>query len=238
MEVRKARPDDWPDIAGLNQRARRVLPQLWWWEEHLADDLFIVVERKGIVAGVLFAWPDESPVAWVRLAALDDALDAGEWLDLALPPVLEGLRRRGTRRLAWMDYGGWVGPYLEARGFKPLTEVVTLVKFDRALPDKNAVGVRLRPASDADIPAVVAVDRAAFTPHWWHSETTMRRRAAVASHFAVAEARWRDTPRENCACRRLISTALPCIRPTRAVASAHCCCVMHCAPSGEVGRNR
>ncbi|RLC61686.1 MAG: hypothetical protein DRI80_08170 [Chloroflexota bacterium] len=187
MEVRKARPDDWPDIAGLNQRARRVLPQLWWWEEHLADDLFIVVERKGIVAGVLFAWPDESPVAWVRLAALDDALDAGEWLDLALPPVLEGLRRRGTRRLAWMDYGGWVGPYLEARGFKPLTEVVTLVKFDRALPDKNAVGVRLRPASDADIPAVVAVDRAAFTPHWWHSETTMRRRAAVASHFAVAE---------------------------------------------------
>lgn len=146
-----------------------------------------MVERKGIVVGALFAWPDEAPVAWVRLAVLDDALDAGEWLDLALPLVLDGLRRRGTQSLAWMDYGGWAGPYLEARDFILLTEVMTLVKFDRALPDISAVDARLRPASDADIPAVVAVDRAAFTPHWWHSEATMRRRAATSSHFVVAE---------------------------------------------------
>lgn len=187
MEVRRAHPGDWLDIEALKQRARRTLPQLWWWEEHLTDDLFVVVERNGSVAGVLFAWPDESPVAWVRLAALDEALDAGEWLDLALPPVLDGLRRRGTQKLAWMDYGGWAGLYLRARGFTPLTEVMTLVKFDRALPRVNATNARVRPVSDADIPAVVAVDRAAFTPHWWHSEATMRRRVAVSSHFVVAE---------------------------------------------------
>nr|HID13451.1 GNAT family N-acetyltransferase [Anaerolineae bacterium] len=187
MEARRAHPGDWLAITALNQKARRALPQLWWWEEHLTDDLFVMVERKGIVVGALFAWPDEAPVAWVRLAVLDDALDAGEWLDLALPLVLDGLRRRGTQSLAWMDYGGWAGPYLEARDFILLTEVMTLVKFDRALPDISAVDARLRPASDADIPAVVAVDRAAFTPHWWHSEATMRRRAATSSHFVVAE---------------------------------------------------
>ena len=163
------------------------MPQLWWWEEHLADDLFIVIERDRAVAGVLFAWPDESPVAWVRLAALDDELDADQWLDLALPSVLDGLRRLGTQKLAWMDYDGWAEPYLEARGFKQLTHVITLAKFDRALPQANATDVYVRPAADADIPTVASVDRAAFTPHWWYSELTLLRRAAISSYFVVAE---------------------------------------------------
>lgn len=187
MKAKSSCSDDWLPIERLNQRARRTLPRLWWWEEHLADDLFVVVEREGIVAGALFAWPDESPVAWVRLATLDNGLDADEWLNLALPLILGGLRRRGTQALAWMGYGGWAGPYLKARGFEPLTEVITLAKFDRALPDTSGTNARLRPVSDADIPAVVAVDRAAFTPHWWHSEATMRRRVAASSHLAVAQ---------------------------------------------------
>jgi len=187
LEVRRARPGDWLSIEALNQRAGRRLPRLWWWEEYLTDDSFIVVERKGLVTGVLFAWPDESPVAWVRLAALDDTLDVGEWLTLVLPPVLDGLRCRGTRKLAWMDYGGWATPYLPTFGFQWLKDVVTLVKRDRALPDISAADVRLRPVSDKDISAVVAVDQAAFTPHWWYSEATMRRVAAASLHFVLAE---------------------------------------------------
>ncbi len=104
-----------------------------------------------------------------NLAALDDILSTGEWLDLALPPVLEGLRRRGARELAWMDYWGWAGSHLGARGFDLLAEVATMIKFDRVLPDIDVAGARLRPAADADrtvsdIPATVAIDRAAFPP--------------------------------------------------------------------------
>ena len=187
IKVRRACPDDLLAVEALNRRARRVLPQLWWWEEYLTDDLFIIVEQEGSVVGALFAWPDESPVAWIRLAALNDALDVDEWLDLALFPVLDGLRRHGARKLAWMDYGGWAGPHLRARNFAPLVEVMTLVKLDRALPRANATPAHVCPASDADIPAIVAVDRAAFTAHWWHSEATMRRRVATSSHFAVAQ---------------------------------------------------
>jgi ribosomal protein S18 acetylase RimI-like enzyme len=64
---------------------------------------------------------------------------------------------------------------------------MTLNKLDRALPDTISTHARLRLASDADIPAVVAVDRAAFTPHWWHSEATLHRSTAASSYFAVAE---------------------------------------------------
>jgi ribosomal-protein-alanine N-acetyltransferase len=185
--VRRSCPGDWLAVEELYHRASRKIPQLWWWEEHLTDDSFVVVERDGAITGVLFAWPDQSPVAWVRLAAVNDGLDADEWLALALPPILNSLRHRGTQRLAWMDYQGWAEPLLKTRGFRRLTSVITLAKLDRTLPQADAPGIYLRPAADADIPAVVAVDRAAFTPPWWHSEETMYRRAARSPHFAVAE---------------------------------------------------
>ncbi len=186
MGVRRACPNDWLAITTLHGKVRRRLPQLWWWEEHLADGPFIVIERGGIVSGALFAWPDDSPVAWIRLAALDDDLDTNEWLGLALPPILDSLRRRGTQKLAWMDYNGWAGPHLGAYGFRRLTDVITLSKFDRILPKTNAVDARVRPASGTDIPAAVAVDRAAFTPHWWYSKSTLLRRVAASPHFAMA----------------------------------------------------
>jgi ribosomal-protein-alanine N-acetyltransferase len=181
------RPGDWMAIEALCTEARYKLPQMWQWEEHLTTEPFAVVERDGDAAGAIFAWPDESPVAWVRLAALNGELGIDDWLDAALPLVLVGLRRSGTTALAWMDYGGWAGPLLRKRDFKPLTDVMTMAKFDHQTPHANSAHAYLRPASDADIPAVVAVDRAAFTSHWWHSEDTMRRRAAAAAHFAVAE---------------------------------------------------
>lgn len=187
MEARRARPGDWLAIEALNQRAGRRLPRLWWWEECLAEDLFIVVVQEHLVMGVFLAWPDGSPVAWVRLAALDDTLDVGEWLSLVLSPTIDRLRCRGAHTLAWMDYGGWVGACLGTLGFRRLKDVVTLAKRDRALPELRAAGAQVRPVSDKDIPAIVAVDRAAFTPHWWHSADTMRRVAAASSHFVVAE---------------------------------------------------
>ncbi len=188
MGVRQACPGDWLAITTLHREARRRLPQLWWWEEHLADGPFIVTERDGIVSGVLFAWPDGSPVAWIRLAALDDNLDTREWLDLALPPVLDSLRRQGAQKLAWMDYSGWAGPHLGAYGFGRLTDVITLTKLDRILPKTNAVDACVHPASSTDIPAVVALDQAAFTPHWWYSQSTLLRRVAASPHFAIVRA--------------------------------------------------
>jgi len=160
---------------------------LWWWEEHLSDASFVVTEGADDITGALLAWPDESPVAWVRLAALDYTLSVDTWLELSLPLVLDGLRRQNARYLAWMDYGGWAEPHLKMHGFEPLEQVMTLIKADQVLPPRAADAVHIRPASDADIPLVIAIDRAAFTPHWWHSASTLRRQGMAASHFAIAQ---------------------------------------------------
>jgi ribosomal-protein-alanine N-acetyltransferase len=186
MNARKAHAGDWLAIEALCNRAQYRLPQMWHWEEYLEAESFVVVENGKALAGAIFAWPDGSPVAWVRTAALSSGLGMDAWLDLSLPLVLAALRRRGASTLAWMDYGGWVGEHLEKRGFRPLVDVVTLSKFDRNLPALGLCDADVRPASDADIPVATVVDREAFTAPWWHSEDTMRRRAAAAAYFSVA----------------------------------------------------
>ncbi len=186
MRVRTALPKDRATIEDLCQHSSRTTARLWWWEEHLGAETFVVTEMSGIVRGVLFAWADGSPIAWTRLAALDDLMSVADWLALSLPPVIAGLRRQHARGLAWLDHGGWAGPHLEEHGFVPLTQVITLVKRHRRMPPCPSDAATVRPATRADVPATIAIDQAAFSPHWWHSTEAMFRKMTAATHFLVA----------------------------------------------------
>lgn len=160
---------------------------LWNWRAFLADASCVLTEESDRICGVLVASSDESPAAWVRLAAVEDGLDIGRWLDLSLPRLLGDLRALGAREVVWMDYGEWAGPYLSARGFTPLVEVITLTKAGHGTPGGAAGGITLRAARRADLEPIVDIDRAAFKPYWWRSTATLERRAARASRFTVAE---------------------------------------------------
>jgi ribosomal protein S18 acetylase RimI-like enzyme len=160
---------------------------LWPWEAHLAEKGFVVVTVEGKIEGALLASPDASPVGWMRLAAVGDGLDVGQWLDISLPTILNHLRSLRVRQLAWMDYREWAEPFLQTRGFWPLTEVITLTKTDRTAPSVDAPPVTLRPASHADFAVITTIDHRAFAPTWWRSEASTRRRAATASRFTVVE---------------------------------------------------
>ena len=185
--VRCATPEDWLAVKTLIYGARHSMPDLWWWEEYLGDELFVVSQGGAGLVGAFLACPDASPVAWVRIAALEDGMEVVPWLQQVLPIALAALRRRQAQILAWLDYRGWASPHLAAVGFRRLTDVVTMIKTDRHLPLPRWSDITLRPATQADVPAVVAVDRAAFAPHWWNSAATLRRRYARSSCFAVAE---------------------------------------------------
>jgi len=45
----------------------------------------------------------------------------------------------------------------------------------------------VRPATSADLPAVLTTDRAAFDPLWWHSLGSLERILHDVVHFVVAE---------------------------------------------------
>lgn len=187
MHVRETRLHDWHGIDALLKRARFASPALWPWQGHLTDRGFVVVEMGRRIVAALLVSAEDSPVAWVRLAAVGDELDIGQWLDISLPPLLSHLRPLDFRQLTWMDYGAWAGPSLALHGFAPLNEVITLTKTDRTMPRIASPAIKLRSASRADFGAIAAIDRRAFTATWWRSEASMQRRASMASRFTVAE---------------------------------------------------
>ncbi len=199
LQVRPARLDDWATIEMLYQHARRRTPRLWWWEEYLHHPLFLVTEQRNeqgsgqrnergdVLVGALFAWADDSPVAWVRLAVLADSLPLDRWFDAALPVLTDRVQRfQGSQTLAWMDHDGWAANALRRRGFIRWEEVITM---EITLPHReirSTSDVILRPAVHTDLDALVTIDHAAFSPHWWQSSQTLARRLPASTYFSVA----------------------------------------------------
>lgn len=186
--VRKARPEDLPEVRALQRRTRFKMPCPWRCEECQAfpAHLYVSFDERGM-RGAICTWPDGAPVARVRMVALESDTRTPCWLGLVLSCALAELNKVGVRELTWIDYEGWAARYLPRGGFVLLERVITLAKFDYLLPELAACDVLLRASSEQDVPGILAVDRAAFPPHWWNGEMTIRRGVTVSPYFVVAE---------------------------------------------------
>ncbi len=188
LQIRPAVPADEAVIRRLLTRSARPCVRSWWWEDYLGAATFLLTLADGSPVGALLALPDDGPVAWVRLGVLAPEIPAGLWLDATLPQLEPPLRALGARALAWTDVGGWMGEALRARGFRPLTRLVTLMKDDRHLPPMPPdAPCTVRPARAEDIPALARLDHDAFPPPWWFSAATLERIREEAICFLVAE---------------------------------------------------
>ena len=181
-------PDDLPAIEALHRRSQRTLPLPYSWKENLASrDLCVVARDRERVVGAICVPPGESPVTWVSWAALSNWVDLVEWLELSLDPIFETLRSRGVRELVWLDHTGWAARSLGRIGFELLDEIITLTKSDRSVPCMGAADAHIRPARPSDLAALLAIDRTAFSPHWWVSEANLRHWTSSSAYFSVAQ---------------------------------------------------
>lgn len=188
LEIRTAVPVDEAAIRRLLACSARPCVRSGWWEEYLGAETFLLAFADDGLVGALLALPDDGPVAWVRLGVLVPEIPAGLWLDATLPRLEVPLRALNARVLAWTDVGGWLGEALRARGFSPLTRLVSLVKDDRRLPpEPPGPPCSVRPATAEDVPALAALDHRAFPPPWWFSAATLERIRREAACFLVAE---------------------------------------------------
>jgi len=186
MKIRRANRGDLIALKQLYDTSYRVVPRLGNWANCLKQNLFVVAEDRIGVRGALLAWPDESPVAWVRLGVLDNVLPVDEWFDLAWPTVERGLRQLGAESVLWMDHHEWAAPILRQRGFKRFTDVITLTQVDTSTSGSSGATAQLRLAIVQDIDAIISTDHRAFTPHWWNGKDTIRDRIRRAISFTVA----------------------------------------------------
>jgi ribosomal-protein-alanine N-acetyltransferase len=191
FDLRPATPADRAALTRLTERARRTHFHLDWlslddWIAESANSAWIASAGKHI-AGALIAPAQDMPVAWVRLIAIADDYHAGAVLGAFLPAAIDSLHASGVGSLACLAYPDWLAEQLPELGFVPFTDVTHFRKDDRSIPEYGSHAVTIRAAKPGDLPIVLANDRAAFDPIWWHSRDSLARIYRDAAHFIVAE---------------------------------------------------
>ncbi|MFZ8842757.1 GNAT family N-acetyltransferase [Thermoflexus sp.] len=188
--VRPATRADRSAILHLVREHRRAQMTLDWWslEEWLEAPTAWVVERMGRVIAFWLGIQVDSPVAWLRVAAVADGEDAPQLFRQLWPSMARALAAQGATEAVGMAYGEWLESVYPAAGFTRRTVVITLRKDDWRIPELPAVPVRVRRAMLEDIPRIAAVDRQAFELLWWYGPTILTRAWHQVPYFIVAEA--------------------------------------------------
>ncbi|MCS6962466.1 GNAT family N-acetyltransferase [Thermoflexus sp.] len=189
VHARPATRADRTAILQLIRGHRRAQLALDWWslEEWLDAPTAWVVERMGRIVAFWLGIQVDSPVAWLRGAAVADDEDAVALFRQLWPHFARAMVRQGAEQVVGMAYGEWLEPVYQAAGFTQQTVVITLRKDDWRIPEIPAAPVHIRRAMLVDIPRIAEVDRLAFEPMWWYGPTILTRAWRQVPYFIVAE---------------------------------------------------
>ncbi len=142
-----------------------------------------------VVAAAVADWPVEQ-VCWLRGLVFAQGIALSDGLDAVLPPFHDLLRERGLRLVFYagdMSADSWALPGLLRRGYVRETDVVVYENRRLDIPSTGKQDITLRHAEPVDLPAIMAVDHAAFTPQWVKDEGVLSPAIATVPFFIVAE---------------------------------------------------
>lgn len=187
--VRSATSSDLAQLNNLLDYGEYVHNQLdgWTLDEWVDSPMLTVAEFDNRLSGFALTVYDDSPVAWWRAVALKADRDTLTMLKALLAPALQHLRQLDVAWLTCMAFSDWLKRFMPELDFAWLTEVVTLRKDDQQLPSVEQGGLVIRPAMQADMPAALAVDQAAFDWTWRYGPRGLARMWKLMSHIIVAE---------------------------------------------------
>ncbi len=194
ISVRPAQLMDRAALYRLTESNHRVHFNLDWWvfdqwlhEDRPSEAIWLAFDREELI-GLLAAPSEDAPVAWLRSIAIRNGYPAAPVFMALMHHARSALLARGVQRVAVMAHPDWVDDLTQRLGFTVYTEIITMRKSDRGLPELAREPVaRLRLAQREDIPAIAANDRAAFDVVWWHSASSLAHVLHSVSHFIVAE---------------------------------------------------
>ena len=140
------------------------------------------------LVGLLACTPPHAGCTWLQVCALADDVDAAHAfhdLWLGLTPVLQ---QQGVREAHLLDDGhDWLRGCLPASRFAKEERVVTLGRHLHTAPPCHSGDGHLRLACDDDLDSLLALDEAAFPPHWRMPARDFRRALRRAASFTVLE---------------------------------------------------
>ena len=131
---------------------------------------FFVLENLGQLSAALACPPDPPLVAWVRLFAASGSVPLEESWSMLWEAAHLDLASRGQFTAAAIAIQEWYRDLLLASGFTSRQSIVLLERDEPLLVEAPLpVGFSIRPMKLDDLPAIAAVDAAAFDPLWQNS---------------------------------------------------------------------
>ena len=144
-------------------------------------------ERGGSseVVACLAVAAEPPPAAWVRVAAVESTAGFAQ-TEVMFAQILEDLDPR-IDEIAWFLTDYWPLHWLERLGFVPVSEVIGYRREGVDAPAYSLPpGLAIRPLLMDDIPALEAIEAAAFEPRWRHSAADLFLAWRHSINFTVA----------------------------------------------------
>ncbi|MDE0608777.1 MAG: GNAT family N-acetyltransferase [Anaerolineaceae bacterium] len=179
-------------IQQLLYSSRRVATGLHWSDssDWLRQDpaWTRVLWQDDRLVGLLACAPPHAGCTWLQVCALADDVDA----TLAFPDLWQCLgpvlQQRGVREAHLLDDGqDWLRACLLASAFTIDEQVITLGRPLHTTPPCPSGAGHIRLATDDDLDPLLALDEAAFPPHWRMPARDLRRALRRAASFTVME---------------------------------------------------
>jgi len=173
----------------LINKAERVHSHLEWQnpKSWLGTPSFLSAWSQGRLAGMLAMPPEVSGVAWLRLAVVEDGLDARWMMDAMWPEGRDTLMKLGVTRVAALSSGSWLEPTLADWGFAASGLVVVLIREHGTTPPCVENAPVVRAVHLEDLSSIMRIDNAAFTAPWTYSSEMLRLALRRVDYATVAE---------------------------------------------------
>jgi ribosomal-protein-alanine N-acetyltransferase len=138
------------------------------------------------VIGVMGAALPMNGTAWLRVIAVEEALQAEPILAALWQAVARDLARIDTHTVYLLMINDWMEPFVPGLGFAHQEDIVTLRRDGGALPDHDIAPVQIRSAEADDLARLLDVDNAAFVAPWQMSVADLRHARRIAASCTVA----------------------------------------------------
>ena len=184
---RPAENKDKQRLANLIHFETRVHRHLDWRAplDWIGSQPFLVAERRNQIQATLACPPDPPNIAWIRLFGAASEIDPGQAWDNLWPLALETLLSMGATTIAAISLQEWFRRLLLKSKFQLINQVILLEWKRGFLPQIDVPSdLMIRPLEIQDMPALEALDRAAFGPLWHNSSESLAcayRQAAIAT---------------------------------------------------------
>ncbi|MBX3064353.1 MAG: GNAT family N-acetyltransferase [Anaerolineae bacterium] len=190
------------DIVPYARRYRRATMRLvteaylvhthldWQSVDDWLDDptmLMLMAWRDNVLHGVIATSEVLGGATWLRLVAVADLAEPAGVLAALWSALRSLLIVNSVREVGVLLIRNWLLDHLPALGFNYGEDIVTLRRYGTDILPPLHDDVRIRPAYWNDLPAVVAIDHAAFGPLWQMGSRSLRYASRMAASFSLAE---------------------------------------------------